>query len=40
MLLMAQKVMDKQGDMKLIHVNESILEVFEPTGFMAVLTIE
>ncbi len=39
-LLMAQKVMDKQGDMKLIHVSEAILEVFEPTGFLAVLTIE
>lgn len=39
-LLIAQKIMDKQGDMKLIHVSEAVLEVFEPTGFMAVLNIE
>ncbi len=39
-LLMAQKTMDKQGDMKLVHVRESVLEIFEPTGFMAILTIE
>ena len=39
-LLSAQKIMSRQGDMKLIHVKEPVLQVFEPTGFMAVLTIE
>ena len=39
-LLSAQKVMDRQGSMKVIHVNEVILEIFEVTGFSDVLTIE
>lgn len=39
-LLSAQKVMNKQGEMKLIHVNESIMEIFEVTGFSDILTIE
>ena len=39
-LLSAQKVMNRQGSMKVIHVNEMILEIFEVTGFADVLTIE
>ena len=39
-LLSAQKTMNKQGSMKLIHVNETIMEIFEVTGFADILTIE
>ena len=39
-LLSAQKIMNKQGEMKVIHVNESIMEIFEVTGFSDILTIE
>ena len=39
-LLSAQKIMTKQGGMKVIHVNEMIMEVFEVTGFIDILTIE
>ena len=39
-LLSAQKTMTKQGAMKIIHVNEMIMEVFEVTGFSDILTIE
>ena len=40
-LLMAQKLMNqKNGFMKLIHVNEMVQEVFEITGFTDILTIE
>lgn len=39
-LLSAQKVMSKQGSMKIIHVNEMVMEVFEVTGFVDILTIE
>lgn len=39
-LLSAQKVMNKQGTMVVRHVNETILEVFEVTGFTDILTIE
>ena len=39
-LLSAQKVMTKQGKMVIIHVNESIMEIFEVTGFADILTIE
>lgn len=37
-LLSAQKTMNKQGEMKLTHVNESIMEIFEVTGFTDILT--
>ena len=40
LLLSAQKIMAKQGNMKLIHVNQSIKDVFEITGFSDILTIE
>lgn len=39
-LLSCQKTMKKQGKMKLRHVCESIMEVFEITGFTDILTIE
>ncbi len=39
-LLSAQKVMNRQGSMKVIHVNETISEIFEITGFSEILTIE
>ena len=39
-LLSAQKTMNKQGKMKLIHVNEIIMEIFEVTGFSDILIIE
>ena len=39
-LLAAQKTMNKQGKMVIRHVNETIMEVFEVTGFIDILTIE
>ena len=39
-LLSAQKAMSRQGSMKVTHVNETILEIFEITGFSDFLTIE
>jgi anti-sigma B factor antagonist len=32
--------MNKQGEMKIVNVNETVREVFEITGFMDILTIE
>lgn len=39
-ILAAQKTMNKQGKMIIRHVNETIHEVFEVTGFIDILTIE
>ena len=39
-LLAAQKIMNKQGTMVIRHVNETIAEVFEITGFVDILTIQ
>ena len=39
-LLTAQKTMTKQGSMKLIHVNDLVMEILEVTGFVDILTIE
>lgn len=39
LLLMAQKTMNKQGEMVITNVNETIMEVFEITGFCDILTI-
>ena len=39
-ILKAQKLMNVQGSMKLIHVNETLMEVFDITGFADILTIE
>ena len=39
-ILKAQKAMNLQGSMKLTGVNDSIMEVFDITGFLDILTIE
>ena len=39
-LLQAQKTMNKQGEMVVRNVNETISEIFEVTGFADILTIE
>ena len=39
-LLATQKVMAKQGSMKVINVNDAVMEIFEVTGFSDILTIE
>ena len=38
-LLATQKVMNRQGSMKLVRVGETIMEIFEVTGFSDILTI-
>ena len=39
-ILKAQKQMNVRGSMKLVGVNETIMEVFDITGFADILTIE
>ena len=39
-ILSAQKIMNKQGSMKVTHVQDIVMEVFESTGFVDILTIE
>ena len=39
-ILKAQKAMNTQGSMKLTGVNDNIMEVFDITGFLDILTIE
>lgn len=39
-LLSAQKKMNKFGTMKVVNVGETVMEVFEITGFADILTIE
>ena len=39
-ILKAQKILAAKGGMKLLHVNETIMEIFEITGFSDILTIE
>ncbi len=39
-ILKAQKLMNSKGSMKLTGVNESVMEVFEITGFLDILTVE
>lgn len=39
-ILKAQKSMNTRGSMKLTGVNDSIIEVFDITGFLDILTIE
>lgn len=39
-LLATQKTMNKVGTMKVINVSPSVMEVFEITGFVDILTIE
>ena len=39
-LLATQKTMNKQGEMVICNVNETVSEVFEITGFVDILTIK
>ena len=39
-ILKAQKLMNAAGKMRIVHVNDSVMEVFEITGFTSILTIE
>lgn len=39
-LLTTQKIMSKQGRMVIKNINEIVMEVFEVTGFIDILTIE
>jgi len=39
-VLKAQKMMNTQGKMKLINVNDEVMDVFDITGFIDILTIE
>ena len=39
-LLSAQKVMNKQGNMIIRNANEEVMEIFEVTGFIDILNIE
>ena len=39
-ILKAQKIMNMQGSMKLTGVSDGIMEVFDITGFLDILTIE
>lgn len=39
-LLGAQKIMNQQGKMVIRNVNDTIMEVFELTGFSKILTVE
>ena len=39
-LLTAQKIMNRQGSMKVTGANDIVTEIFEVTGFSDILTIE
>ena len=39
-LLSAQKIMNRQGEMTVRNVNDDVMEVFEVTGFVDLLNIE
>ena len=39
-LLAMQKIMNRQGEMRIRNANETVMEVFEVTGFSDILTIE
>ena len=39
-ILTAQDLMDEQGEMKVIRVNETVMEIFDITGLVDLLTIE
>ncbi len=39
-LLSAQKIMNRQGSMVICNVNEDVMDVFDVTGFIDILTIE
>jgi anti-sigma B factor antagonist len=39
-ILATQKQMNRQGGMAIRHVNETIMEIFQVTGFAEILTIQ
>lgn len=39
-LLSTQKIMNKQGSMVIKNVNEDVMDIFEITGFVDILTVE
>ena len=39
-LLFAQKKMNNRGSMKVIHINEAVMEIFETMGFMDIMNLE
>ena len=39
-LLTAQKTMNKQGEMIIKNVNDTVMEIFEITGFIDILNVE
>ena len=39
-LLAAQKAIAANGELKVTHVNEEVMDIFEVTGFSDILTIE
>lgn len=39
-LLLAQKKMNRQGTMKVIHVNPMVMDVFQTIGFADIITID
>ncbi len=39
-LLSSQKIMNRQGSMKVVHVNDTVMEILDVTGFADILTIE
>ncbi len=38
LFLLAQKTMSRQGEMRLTHVRQTVMDVFEVTGFDGILT--
>ena len=38
--LKAQKMMNRQGKMKLTHVSEAVMEILDITGFTDIMTVE
>ena len=38
-LMWAQRIMNSQGKMKVCHVNETVEEIFDITGFSEILTV-
>ena len=38
--LVSQKTMMRQGQMRLVHVSEEVMDILEVTGFVSILTIE
>ncbi len=39
-VLSAQKIMNKQGSMKIVHASSEVKDVFDITGFSDIMTIE